>query len=86
MDMNDTLMLILSELKDIKSDISELKQDVKELKQGQFETKQNLATVLEVVNGTNENIAALENQNKELPGLTDKNICDIARLQLKMAK
>ena len=56
------------------------------MKQGQFETKQNLATVLEVVNATNENIAALENQNKELSGLTDKNICDIARLQLKMAK
>ena len=34
---NDTLMLILSELRDIKSDISGLHQNVKKLEQGQNE-------------------------------------------------
>lgn len=86
MDMNDTLMLILSELKDLKQGQNELMQKVDRLDSRMNCMEQNLATVLEVVNGTNENIAALENQNKELSGLTDKNICDIARLQLKMAK
>ena len=86
MDMNDTLMLILSELKDLKQGQNELMQKVDRLDNRMNCMEQNLATVLEVVNGTNENIAALENQNKELSGLTDKNICDIARLQLKMAK
>lgn len=37
MDTNDTLMLILSELRDIKSDISGLHQNVKKLEQGQNE-------------------------------------------------
>ena len=64
MDTNDTLMLILSELRDIKSDISGLHQNVKKLEQGQNELQldvkglqqgqerleQNLATVLEAIN------------------------------------
>ena len=37
MDTTDTLMLILSELRDIKSDISGLHQNVKKLEQGQNE-------------------------------------------------
>lgn len=71
MDMNDTFMLILSELKDLKQGQNELMQKVDRLDSRMNCMEQNLATVLEVVNGTNENIAALENQNKELSGLTD---------------
>ena len=85
MDTNDTLMLILSELRDIKSDISGLHQNVKKLEQGQNELKQNLATVLEAINfvqhNEQEHFEVLSNKVLELETVIKQNSYDITKLR-----
>lgn len=83
MDTNDTLMLILSELKD-------LKQGQKRLEQGQNEMKQNLATVMEAINivqhNEQEHFKILNNKDSELENVAKQNSYDIAELRLKTAQ
>lgn len=90
MDTNDTLMLILSELKDIKSDVSELKQDVKEIKKHLEKHDGQLAAIAEAINivqhNEQEHFKILNNKDSELENVAKQNSYDIAELRLKAAQ
>ena len=66
MDTNDTLMLILSELRDIKSDISGLHQNVKKLEQGQNELQLDVKGLQQDVKGLQQGQERLEQGQNEL--------------------
>lgn len=66
MDTNDTLMLILSELKDIKSDISGLHQNVKKLEQGQNELQQDVKGLQQDVKGLQQDVKGLQQGQERL--------------------
>lgn len=65
MDTNDTLMLILSELRDIKSDISGLHQNVKKLEQGQNELQLDVKGLQQDVKGLQQDVKELQ-QGQEI--------------------
>ncbi len=81
MDTNDTLLLILSELKDLKQGQQEMKQDIKEIKQHLEKHDGQLAAIAEAVNISN---SELNSKIATVDKKVNVTACDI--LELRAAK
>lgn len=86
MDLENTMMLILSELKDLKQGQEEMRKDIRDLKYGHEELKQNMATLINAQTTMSNEITELTKNMETIARVSEVNSLDIVKLRAENRK